>query len=100
MKFTELFTSPAQRVQIFWTDLLGSNARYNVPGTTEGNWSLRLSSDFEQNFDPSNLIKGLEGALKAQDPKFVSEHKELIANLHEDADKMAQKTGSKLNFDA
>ncbi len=95
MKFTELFTSPAQRVQIFWTDLLGMEQRYNTPGTSGGNnWSLRLSSDFEKNFDPTMLIEALSEALKAQDEKTVRENQDLIDSL--DANAQALKNqGSK-----
>ena len=48
--FTELFTSPAKRVQIFFTDLWGIGKTYNRPGTTQGNWALRLSEDFENDY--------------------------------------------------
>ena len=48
--FTELFTSPAKRVQIFFSDLWGLGKTYNRPGTTEGNWALRLGEDFEDKY--------------------------------------------------
>ena len=48
--FAELFTSPAKRVQIFFTDLFGIPKTYNRPGTTEGNWSLRLPETFEEDY--------------------------------------------------
>lgn len=84
-KITELFTSPAQRVQIFWTDLLGMEKRYNTPGTSSGNWTLRLSSDFDKQFDPSMLIQGISDALKAQDAKTVRENQDLINSLDKSA---------------
>lgn len=98
-KYAELFTSPAKRVQFFWVDLLGSKDRYNLPGTASGNWSLRMSSDFEKNFDPTTLIKSLEIALKAQDDKFVKEHQDLIQNLEEDSVEMPKQVGSRLNIE-
>ena len=48
--FAELFTSPARRVQIFFADFFGLGKTYNRPGTTEGNWALRLGEDFEDDY--------------------------------------------------
>ena len=48
--FAELFTSPAKRVQIFFADFFGLGKTYNRPGTTEGNWALRLGEDFEDDY--------------------------------------------------
>ena len=48
--FTELFASPARRVQIFFADFWGLGKTYNRPGTTEGNWSLRIGEDFEKDY--------------------------------------------------
>lgn len=48
--FTELFTSPARRIQIFFSDFWGTGKTYNRPGTINGNWSTRLGSDFEADY--------------------------------------------------
>ena len=48
--FTELFTSPAKRIQIFFSDFWGTGKTYNRPGTINGNWSTRLGSDFEADY--------------------------------------------------
>lgn len=48
--FAELFTSPARRVQIFFTDFFGIAKTYNRPGTSTGNWSLRLGENFEEDY--------------------------------------------------
>lgn len=48
--FAELFASPARRIQIFFTDLFGIPKTYNRPGTTEGNWSLRIGENFENDY--------------------------------------------------
>ena len=98
MKFTELFTSPAQRVQIFWTDLFGMDKRYNMPGTTVGNWSLRLSSDFEKQFNPSMLIQAISDALKAQDSTIVKQNQDLINSLDADAQAAQRELGGKINL--
>ena len=48
--FAELFTSPAKRVQIFFTDFFGIAKTYNRPGTSTGKWSLRLGENFEEDY--------------------------------------------------
>lgn len=48
--FAELFTSPAKRIQIFFSDFWGIGKTYNTPGTVDGNWRLRVGSDFEKNY--------------------------------------------------
>ncbi len=48
--FAELFTSPAKRIQIFFTDMFGIAKTYNRPGTNKGNWELRLGSNFEDKY--------------------------------------------------
>ena len=48
--FAELFTSPARRIQIFFTDFFGIPKTYNTPGTEKGNWELRLGENFEEEY--------------------------------------------------
>ena len=48
--FAELFASPAKRIQIFFTDFFGIPQTYNKPGTTHGNWALRLGENFEKDY--------------------------------------------------
>jgi 4-alpha-glucanotransferase len=44
--FAELFLGPARQVMVYFTDLLGETAPYNVPGTVSPeNWSMRLPPD-------------------------------------------------------
>ena len=66
--FTELFASPAKRVQIFFTDLFGIPKTYNRPGTTGDNWSLRLGESFEKDYYEA-ASKGLAPNL----PKSIAE---------------------------
>lgn len=54
----ELFTSPAQKVQIFFTDFLGIGKTYNIPGTREGCWELRAPENYEDLYY-KNLSNGL-----------------------------------------
>lgn len=51
--FTELFTSPAKRVQIFFTDFFGMDKTYNIPGKTDGCWTLRMPNDIEEFYHES-----------------------------------------------
>ncbi len=45
----EALASRAENVLVFFTDLFGFEAPYNVPGTvSDANWSLRVPSDFER----------------------------------------------------
>ena len=69
--FAELFTSPARRVQIFFADFWGLGRTYNKPGTSEGNWTLRIGSDFENDYynavsegKAPNLAKAVATALR------------------------------------
>lgn len=69
--FAELFTSPAKRVQIFFADFWGLGKTYNRPGTTSGNWALRLEETFEDDYYKAvpqgkapNLADAVSTALK------------------------------------
>lgn len=69
----ELFVSRAENVSIFFADLFGFEARYNVPGDVgPQNWSLRLPANFEALYwrrnaklDALNLPVALALALEA-----------------------------------
>lgn len=48
-KFVELFTSPAENVQIFFSDFYGIKDVYNKPGTSgDKNWALRVPNNYEE----------------------------------------------------
>ncbi len=86
--FAELFTSPAKKVQLFFTDFFGIGKTYNVPGTKKDCWTLRLGSDFEQLYY-DNLAKGLgvnfpeiiARAIRQRGIAFSEKHKNLLARL-------------------
>lgn len=88
-KFAELFASPAQNIQVFFTDIFGMKERYNVPGdSSDRNWSLRLPNNFEElYYNNINKNKGLnfplvlKMAIESKGKDFVSEHIELIKKL-------------------
>ena len=58
LKFAELFTAPAQNVQIFFTHLLGLDSWYNKPGDKSmPKWSLRMPNNFKEIYF-KNMIEG------------------------------------------
>ena len=84
----ELFTSPAKKVQVFFTDFFGIGKTYNVPGSKKDCWTLRLNSEYEKLYY-NNLKKGLGfnlpeailTAIKRKGENFVSQNKSLVENL-------------------
>ena len=86
--FTELFTSPAKKVQVFFTDFFGIGKTYNVPGTKKDCWTLRIPSEFERLYH-ENLTKGLainvpeviSNAIKQKGEEFSSKYQALIETL-------------------
>ena len=91
--FTELFTSPAKKIQIFFTDFFGIDKTYNVPGSKEGCWTLRLGEDFEELYYDNlskgvgmNLPEAIARAIRYRGENFSSQHESLLKNLDTFAD--------------
>lgn len=90
-KVAEMFLSPARHVTLFFADLFGLEANYNVPGTVnEENWTLRVPPDFAADYARQrrsgrvlNLHAALALALRAR-PDLAGEEA-LIARLEEGA---------------
>ena len=88
--FTELFASPAKRVQIFFTDLFGIAKTYNNPGKNEGCWELRLGENFENEYYKAasegrapNFAKAIADALRHRGLDKGNE--DLMKNLDDSA---------------
>ena len=88
--FAELFTSPARRVQIFFTDFFGIAKTYNRPGTKTGNWSLRLGENFESDYYKAvsegkapNFAKAIATALRQRG--LDKGHEDLMRDLDNSA---------------
>lgn len=88
--FAELFTSPARRVQIFFADFWGIGKTYNRPGTSTGNWSLRIGPDFEKDYYEAvregkapNLAQAIATALRQRG--LTKGNEELLENLDNSA---------------
>jgi 4-alpha-glucanotransferase len=85
-KVADLFASRAENVMIFFSDVFGEKRVFNAPGTvSEENWSLRVPSNFEEDYlgkaargEALNLPKALAMALRAHDN---SAHATLIEKL-------------------
>jgi 4-alpha-glucanotransferase len=81
--FAELFVGPARHVMVYFTDLLGERAPYNVPGTvSDANWSLRIAADFRRVYAgrlaagaaldvPAALARALRARGRAADDPLV-----------------------------
>lgn len=86
--FAELFTSAAQKVQIFFTDFFGIGETYNIPGTKEGCWELRVPENFEDLYY-ENLKKGtafnapeaIARAIRQKGTEFSNQHTKLLRKL-------------------
>ena len=84
----ELFTSPARKVQIFFTDFFGIGKTYNVPGTKKDCWTLRLQSNYEdlyyenlKNGTAINLPQAIATAIRQKGTEFSSQHTKLLRKL-------------------
>ena len=92
----ELFASPARRIQIFFADFWGLGKTYNHPGTTQGNWALRLNDNFEEAYykaaaegNAPNLPKAIARALRHRGLDKGQE--ELMKNLDDSAKIISEK---------
>ena len=87
-KIADLFLSPARNVMIFFADLFGLEAIYNMPGTVnDDNWTLRVPPDFAARYQSDrlngealNLQAALVLALRAR-PDLATAHPDLIDRL-------------------
>lgn len=84
----ELFTSPARKVQIFFTDFFGIGKTYNVPGTKKDCWTLRLNSNYEDLYYENlkkgtaiNLPQAIATAIRQKGVEFSSQHTKLLRKL-------------------
>lgn len=88
--FLELFTSPARKIQIFFTDFFGIAKTYNRPGTQKGCWTLRIPEQNESLYwknvkkgTAPNIPESIATAIRHRGNDFAEKHKDLLANLDE-----------------
>ena len=91
--FVELFTSPAKRIQVFFTDFFGIGKTYNKPGETEDCWTLRMPDDIEGEYEENlrnekgfNLPEIIARAIRHKGGKAEKENMALLASLDKYAD--------------
>ncbi len=88
--FAELFTSPAKKVQMFFTTFFGIGKTYNRPGTTEDCWTLRIPENYEDLYwnnvkkgTAPNLPEVIARAIRQRGDGFANKHQNLLATLDE-----------------
>lgn len=88
--FAELFTSPAKKIQMFFTTFLGINKTYNRPGETEDCWTLRIPENYENLYwenvkkgTAPNLPEAIARAIRNKGCDFANKHQNLLATLDE-----------------
>ena len=86
--FAELFTSPAKKVQLFFTTFFGMGETYNRPGTTKDCWTLRIPEKFEDLYWSNvkdgkaiNLPEVIARAIRNKGEEFSSKHNALLSDL-------------------
>ena len=101
-KFAELFASPAQNIQMMFSDFLGIRDKYNDPGAKKPeelikNWRLRVPTNYEnfyykqlQRGKGLNIPEALEIAMNSKDDQFKTKNESLIKKLHEFAEILKQ----------
>lgn len=88
--FAELFTSPAKKIQMFFTTFFGIGKTYNRPGTTNGCWTLRIPENYEDLYwnnvkkgTAPNLPEAIARAIRQRGDEFANKHQSLLATLDE-----------------
>lgn len=88
--FLELFTSPAKKVQIFFTDFFGIGRTYNQPGKKKDCWTLRVPENFDKYYWENvkkgkaiNLPETIANAIRHRGEDFASKHQDLLGRLDE-----------------
>jgi len=89
MKWAELMTCPARRVQAFFTSFTGQKGRYNEPDNPK-KWRLRCQTDFDRLYF-QNLVAGIAFnpldaialAIFARGDDFYMHHQDFVAQLRE-----------------
>lgn len=87
--FAELFLGPARNVFVYFTDLLGETAPYNIPGTVSAeNWSLRIPAEVRARHRERcaegaalSVPRAIAAALRARGGDFAAAHAGLAAAL-------------------
>jgi hypothetical protein len=87
--FADLFVGPAANVLVFFADLYGETATYNVPGVmSDDNWRLRVPGAFREVYtdrlargEAMDVVGALALAMRARGEAFVRGHEDLVRAL-------------------
>jgi len=87
--FADLFVGPATNVLVFFADVFGETATYNVPGViSEDNWRLRVPGAFREVYtarlargEAMDVMGALALAIHARGEAFVRGHEDLVRAL-------------------
>jgi 4-alpha-glucanotransferase len=87
--FADLFVGPAANVLVFFADLYGETATYDVPGViSEDNWRLRVPGAFREVYmdrlargEAMDVMGALALAMHARGEAFVRGHEDLVRAL-------------------
>ena len=89
MQWGAALASPARRVMVFFTSLMGQEGRYNTPGTLDS-WHLRCRTDFDLAYFKAlrqgrayNPFDAICLAIYARGDDFYQTHKQLVQKLRE-----------------
>lgn len=91
--FADLFAGPAANVLVFFADLYGETATYNVPGVmNDDNWRLRVPGQFREVYterrargEAMDVPAALALAMRARGDAFVRGHEDLVRALEAQA---------------
>ena len=87
MQWAATMASPAKRVMVFFTTLMGQKGRYNTPGTLDS-WHLRCLTQFDLNYflalkkgEAYNPFEAIYWAIWARGQEFYQQHENLVKSL-------------------
>lgn len=94
MQWAAALASPAKRVMVFFTTLMGQKGRYNTPGTLDS-WHLRCLTNFDQNYflslkngEAYNPFEAICWAIWARGDDFYQKNESLVKALREAESKL------------
>ena len=88
MQWAAALASPARRISVFFTSLMGQTGRYNIPGALDS-WHLRCRTHFDLEYFLAlrqrrayNPFEAIYFAIYARGNDFYHKHKDLVQKLH------------------
>ena len=88
MQWAAALASPAKRICVFFTTLMGQQGRHNIPGLLDS-WHLRCLTNFEQAYFEAfkkgqayNPFEAIRWAIYARGDEFYRAHEKLVMDLY------------------